>query len=50
MSCQLNSHSASIPLYRSAIDSFIDDNKKLMRRMYGSLIQEELEVVENVQG
>ena len=28
---------------------FIDDNKKLMRRMYGSLIQEEVEVVENVQ-
>ena len=35
---------------RSAIDTFIDDNKKLMRRMYGSLIQEEVEVVENVQG
>lgn len=33
----------------SAIDTFIDDNKKLMRRMYGSLIQEEVEVVENVQ-
>jgi hypothetical protein len=37
-------------LCSGAIDTFIDDNKKLMRRMYGSLVQDEVVVETKPQG